>query len=53
VSVGRNDPLYTHASCRDTLREIIAMLETSNHPQVDYITRVMRKWAKENKIDYV
>ena len=37
----------------DTLREVLVMLETSNHPQVDYICRAMRKWAKENKIDYV
>jgi hypothetical protein len=35
----------------EVLREIIAILRHSNSPQVDFIIRVMRKWAnsQENK----
>ena len=35
---------------KEGLREILAMLRNSNNPQVDQITRVMKKWAKEKRI---
>lgn len=35
---------------KESLREMIAILMNSNSPQVEQITRVMKKWAKENRI---
>ncbi|EGD72542.1 TTC26 protein [Salpingoeca rosetta] len=35
---------------KEGLREILAMLRNSNNPQVDQISRVMRKWAKDKRI---
>ncbi|KAJ8318592.1 hypothetical protein KUTeg_003683 [Tegillarca granosa] len=32
----------------DTLRDVINMLRNTTNPQVEYITRTMKKWAKEN-----
>lgn len=36
--------------CSDSLRDVVQMLQNTNHPQVEYLTRVMRKWARENKV---
>lgn len=33
----------------EVLREIIAILRHSNSPQVDFIIRVMRKWASSQE----
>lgn len=34
---------------RDSLRDVAAMLRNnSSNPQIEMITRVMKKWAKEN-----
>jgi intraflagellar transport protein 56 len=35
---------------KDSLREVVAMLEHSNNPQVNHIITVMQKWAKENRV---
>eukprot|EP00794_Sanderia_malayensis_P009225 gene9225-10198_t len=35
---------------RETLRDVIQLLRSSANPQVEYITRTMKKWAKENRI---
>ncbi|KAJ8318598.1 hypothetical protein KUTeg_003689 [Tegillarca granosa] len=37
-------------SCMDTLRDVINMLRNTTNPQVEYITRTMKKWAKENLV---
>jgi intraflagellar transport protein 56 len=37
----------------DTLHDIITMLKNTNSQEVDYIIRVMRKWAKDNKLNLV
>ena len=34
----------------EALAEVIAMLRNTNHPQVDEIIKVMRKWAKDNRV---
>ncbi|KAL4239394.1 Intraflagellar transport protein 56 [Mactra antiquata] len=35
---------------RETLRDVINMLRNSTTPQVEYMVRTMRKWAKENLV---
>ncbi|CAI2722666.1 unnamed protein product [Schistosoma spindalis] len=35
---------------KERLREIIQILRNTNNPQTEYLIRVMKKWAKENKI---
>ena len=35
---------------RDHLVEAMGMLRDSNNPQVEFILKVIRKWAKENGI---
>ena len=38
------------SSCRDRLPEILQMLGNMSNPQVELMTRTMKKWAKENKV---
>lgn len=43
----------TQLSClssRETLREVILMLQNSGSPHAVYIIRILRKWAKENRV---
>ena len=35
---------------KETLREIIGMLKSSRNPQVEYLNRVMKKWAREHSV---
>lgn len=35
---------------KETLRDVVAMLRNTGNPQVEYITRTMKKWAKENRV---
>ncbi|XP_066297833.1 intraflagellar transport protein 56-like isoform X2 [Branchiostoma lanceolatum] len=35
---------------RDTVREIVQLLRNTSNPQVEYITRTIKKWAKDNRI---
>ena len=35
---------------RDTLRDVINMLRNTSNPQVEYIVRTMKKWAKDNLV---
>jgi len=37
-------------AARDLLREVIQMLHSTANPQVEYIMRTMKKWAKENHV---
>ena len=36
---------------KETLREILGMLKSSRNPQVEYLARVMKKWARENNVN--
>ncbi|KAL3696651.1 hypothetical protein R1sor_010727 [Riccia sorocarpa] len=36
---------------KEHLREVVSMLRSSSHPQVEYILRVMQKWAKDNGVN--
>lgn len=35
---------------KETLRDVIQMLHSTANPQVEYILRTMKKWAKDNRI---
>ncbi|KAK2151841.1 hypothetical protein LSH36_349g03056 [Paralvinella palmiformis] len=35
---------------RETLRDVVQMLRNTGNPQVEYIVRTMKKWAKENRV---
>ncbi|XP_051568194.1 intraflagellar transport protein 56-like [Myxocyprinus asiaticus] len=35
---------------RETLREVLPMLRSTGNPQVEYIIRIMKKWAKDNRV---
>ena len=35
---------------RDTLREVIQLVRNTSSPQVEVLTRIMKKWAKDNKL---
>ena len=37
-------------NCRETLRDVLQILRNTGNPQVEYIIRTMKKWAKENRI---
>ncbi|RDD37735.1 Intraflagellar transport protein 56 [Trichoplax sp. H2] len=36
---------------RETLRELLAILRNTANPQVEYIIRIIKKWAKEKRIN--
>uniref|UniRef100_A0AAX7UJA5 Intraflagellar transport protein 56 n=1 Tax=Astatotilapia calliptera TaxID=8154 RepID=A0AAX7UJA5_ASTCA len=35
---------------KETLKEVLTLLRNSGNPQVEYIIRIMRKWAKDNRV---
>ncbi|XP_015768420.1 PREDICTED: intraflagellar transport protein 56-like [Acropora digitifera] len=35
---------------RETLRDVLQILRNTGNPQVEYIIRTMKKWAKENRV---
>ena len=37
-----------HKERKETLRDVLGMLKSSRNPQVEYLARVMKKWAREN-----
>ncbi|XP_021348035.1 intraflagellar transport protein 56-like isoform X3 [Mizuhopecten yessoensis] len=37
---------------REQLREVVQLLRNTSNPQVEYITRTMKKWGKENKVSW-
>lgn len=48
--VGAFQAFLKDPSAKDQFREVIAMLRASTNPQVDFIVRVMKNHAKENRI---
>ena len=34
----------------EKLQEVVRLLENTNNPQVEYMTRVIRKWCNENRV---
>jgi len=46
-----NSYLAMFLSCfRETLRDVLQMLENTVNPQVEHIIRTMKTWAKENRV---
>ncbi|XP_006816824.1 intraflagellar transport protein 56-like [Saccoglossus kowalevskii] len=35
---------------RETLRDVLQILRNTSNPQVEYIMRTMKKWAKDNRV---
>lgn len=35
---------------KETLREVLHLLRSTGNTQVEYIIRIMKKWAKENRV---
>ncbi|KFU84543.1 Tetratricopeptide repeat protein 26, partial [Chaetura pelagica] len=35
---------------KETLREVVHLLKSTGNSQVEYIVRIMKKWAKENRV---
>jgi len=35
---------------REQLRDVVSMLRNTSNPQVEYIIRIMKKWARENGV---
>ncbi|XP_053353734.1 intraflagellar transport protein 56 isoform X3 [Clarias gariepinus] len=35
---------------RESLKEVLPMLRSTGNPQVEYIIRIMKKWAKDNRV---
>jgi intraflagellar transport protein 56 len=33
---------------KDNLRDVLVMLRNTNNPQVDYISRIIQRWAQQN-----
>jgi len=48
--VGVFQQIIANHENRDTLREILAILKNTSNPQVEYITRTMKRWAKDNRV---
>jgi len=48
--VGAFQKVIAHQEQKGTLREILGMLKSSRNPQVEYLARVMKKWARENGV---
>lgn len=42
---------FAPAPCRESLHDIIALLRNSSKPNAEKILGVIKKWAKENRIN--
>lgn len=41
---------FMYVLFRELLKDVIPLLQNSGNPQVEYIIRVLRKWAKDNRV---
>lgn len=48
--VGAFQMVIANKERKETLREVIGMLKSSRNPQVEYLNRVMKKWAREHSV---
>ncbi|NWS71789.1 IFT56 protein, partial [Crotophaga sulcirostris] len=48
--VGVFQMILAGREAKETLREILHLLKSTGNSQVEYIVRVMKKWAKENRV---
>ncbi|XP_038063772.1 intraflagellar transport protein 56-like [Patiria miniata] len=49
VCVGVFQQIIAGHEPRETLQDILQILRSTGNPQVEYIIRVMKKWAKDNR----
>ncbi|XP_061585122.1 intraflagellar transport protein 56 [Cololabis saira] len=48
--VGVFQLILANKESRETLKEVLELLRNSGNPQVEYIIRALRKWAKDNRV---
>ncbi|XP_061686761.1 intraflagellar transport protein 56 [Syngnathoides biaculeatus] len=48
--VGIFQLILANKESKETLKEVVLLLRNSGNPQVEYIIRTMRKWAKDNRV---
>uniref|UniRef100_A0A3Q0RLS3 Intraflagellar transport protein 56 n=1 Tax=Amphilophus citrinellus TaxID=61819 RepID=A0A3Q0RLS3_AMPCI len=48
--VGIFQLVLANKESKETLKEVLTLLRNSGNPQVEYIIRTMRKWAKDNRV---
>ena len=49
--VGTFQQIIARKERKAVLRAVLAMLKSTRNPQVEYLARVMKKWARENGIN--
>lgn len=47
---GLISPCVVPVRSRDKLKDVVALLRNSGDPQVEYIIRTLKKWAKDNRV---
>merc|ERR1711871_750416 len=48
--VGVFQQIVANKEPRESLRDVLSMLRNTSNPQVEYIVRLMKKWAKDNGV---
>ncbi|XP_077462331.1 intraflagellar transport protein 56 [Stigmatopora argus] len=48
--VGIFQLILANKESKETLKEVVLLLRNSGNPQVEYIIRAMKKWAKDNRV---
>ncbi|XP_076585701.1 intraflagellar transport protein 56 isoform X2 [Chaetodon auriga] len=48
--VGIFQLILANKESKETLKEVVPLLQNSGNPQVEYIIRALRKWAKDNRV---
>jgi len=49
--VGAFQMVVAQKERKEILREVIGMLKSSRNPQVEYLNRVFKRWARENNVN--
>ncbi|XP_064011167.1 intraflagellar transport protein 56 [Pogoniulus pusillus] len=48
--VGVFQMIIAGREAKETLQEVVLLLKSTRNPQAEYIARIMKKWAKENRV---
>uniref|UniRef100_A0A7N8WRL6 Intraflagellar transport protein 56 n=1 Tax=Mastacembelus armatus TaxID=205130 RepID=A0A7N8WRL6_9TELE len=48
--VGIFQLILANKESKETLKEVVPLLRNTGNPQVEYIIRALRKWAKDNRV---
>lgn len=49
--VGTFQQIIARKERKEVLRDVLAMLKSTRNPQVEYLARVMKKWARDNGVN--